>query len=399
LKKFKPSKKASEIRYVIREIVLEAEKYESKTGKKTIRLNIGDPCKFDFSPPKHAIDAYIDALRERKNFYGDSRGEYYLRDAISKYEKRKNGIALDVDDILVTQGAAEAVNTILAVAFENGEEVLIPSPTYPPYLTAAKFFGVEPVEYRCIENENWLPDVDHMRKLVSSKTKAVLIINPNNPTGAVYSKKVIREIIDFAGEHDLFIISDEIYDLIVYNGMNKAPSTASLSSDVPVITLYSLSKAYLATGWRVGYMYKYDPEDRLGDIWDAMMRFLMVRLSANTPAQYAAVAALLGSQEHIKNMIEKLRIRRDIVHRRINEIDGLSVTKPEGAFYAFPKIEKEKYSDDKKFCVDLLWETGVVVPPGSGFGTFGRGHFRMVFLSPENILNEAINRIEKFMKK
>lgn len=399
MKKFRASKKASEIKYVIREIVLEAEKYELKTGKKTIRLNIGDPCKFDFSPPRHAIEAYINALKRGKNSYGDSRGEYSLREAIVKYEKRKNGISISVDDILVTQGAAEAVNTILAIAFEYDEEILIPSPTYPPYLTAAKFFGVEPVEYRCVEENNWKPDTDHMRKLVSDKTKAILIINPNNPTGTVYDKKTIKEIIDFAGEHELFIISDEIYDLIVYNNMNKAPNVAALASDVPVITLYSISKAYLATGWRIGYMYKHDPNNLLDDIWASMMRFLMIRLSANTPAQYAAMAALLGPQGHIREIIKKLCARRDIVYKRINEINGLSVTRPEGAFYAFPKIEREEYFDDVKFCIDILWETGVVVPPGSGFGKFGQGHFRIVFLSPQNILNEALDRIEKFMSK
>ena len=398
LRRFIPPAHARSIRYVIREIVLEAEKYESKTGKKSIRLNIGDPCKFDFSPPQHAIDAYINALKTRKHFYGDSRGELELRKAIVEYEKRKNGLSLDVNDVLVTQGAAEAVNTILAVAFERGEEILIPSPTYPPYLSAAKFFGVKPIEYRCIEKDGWKPDIDHMRKLISQKTKAVIIINPNNPTGAVYDQKTIKEIVDFAGENDLLVISDEIYDFIVYDGIKKSINVASIAKDVPVITLYSLSKVYLATGWRIGYMYKHDPNNQINELWDAMLRFLMVRLSVNTPAQYAAVAALLGPQDHIRELVNKLQKRRDFIYKRLNEIEGISTQKPKGAFYIFPKIEVESMSDEE-FCKKLLWETGLVVPPGSGFGVYGAQHFRIVFLPPVNVLEDAMDRLEKFMRK
>ncbi len=397
MKKFIPPARAQEIRYVIREIVLEAEKYEQKTGNKTIRLNIGDPCKYDFSPPRHIIDAYIEALESGKHYYGDSRGEKELREAIVEYEKRKNEVDIDISDVLVTQGAAEAVNTILAVAFENGDELLIPSPTYPPYLTAARFFGVKPLEYRCIEEEGWVPDIDHIRKLVSPKTKAILIINPNNPTGAVYSAKRVKEIIDLAGEYGLYVISDEIYDLMVYDGSGKAPNTASLANDVPVITIYSLSKVYLATGWRIGYMYRHDPQDLLEDLWNAFTRFLMIRLSTNTPAQYAAIAALRGPQTHIRGIIDKLRKRRDLVYRRINEIYGLSAEKPEGTFYIFPRINLG--INDNDFCKKLLWSTGVVVPPGYGFGSFGKQHFRIVFLPPEDILNDALDRIEKFVRQ
>ena len=378
---------------------MEAEEYEKKTGKKTIRLNIGDPCKFDFKPPEHIIDAYIRALKEGKHFYGDSRGELELRQAIVEYEKRKNGIKLKTDDILVTQGAAEAVNTILSVVFDKGEELLIPSPTYPPYLSAAKFYGVKPVEYKCLEEEGWAPDLDHIRKLISRRTKAILIINPNNPTGAVYDEKTIKDIIDLAGEHELLVVSDEIYDFIVYDGRKKASNTASLARDVPVITLYSLSKVYLATGWRIGYMYRYDPEGMIEEVWDAMMRLLMVRLSANTPAQYAAISALKGPQDHIEKVVRKLEERRDFVVKRISEIENLSLQKPKGAFYAFPKLVGTRYTNDEEFCRKLLWETGVVVPPGSGFGEFGKGHFRMVFLPPLNILDEALSRLEKFLRK
>lgn len=399
MRKLSPAEHAKGIRYVIREIVLEAEKYEKETGKKTIRLNIGDPCRYDFEPPKHVVDAYVKALREGKHYYGDSRGELELRKAISEYERRKNGVKINVDDILVTQGAAEAVNTILSVVFNKGEELLIPSPTYPPYLSAAKFFGVSPVEYRCIEEEGWIPDIDDMRKKLSEKTKAILIINPNNPTGAVYDAKIIKQIVDLAGEYELLVISDEIYDQIVYDGLNKSINTASIAREIPVITLYSLSKVYLATGWRIGYMYRSDPENVIEEIWASMMRLLMVRLSANTPAQYAAIAALRGPQEHIKRIVEKLEKRRNFIYSQINEIGGLVVQKPRGAFYAFPKIENKRYSDDEDFCKKLLWSTGVVVPPGSGFGQYGKGHFRIVFLPPEEILREAVDKIREFMAK
>jgi len=396
---FKPAARTERITYAIREVAQEAKKLEDETGAKIIYLNIGDPTKYDFDVPSHVKEAMCQAVQEGYNFYASSWGLDELREAIVKREKRDNGISISPNDILVTSGTAEAILAILAASFSPRDEILVPSPVYPPYISAAEFYDVNPIEYKTIEEEGWIPDIDDIRKKITEKTKAIIIINPNNPTGAVYSPKLVKEIIDIAGEHDLFVISDEIYDKIVFEG-DKAPNAASLANDVPTIVLYGLSKVYLATGWRVGYMYKWDPENRLSKIWQAMLKFLMVRISGFTPAQRAAIAALLGPQDHIKELISKLRERRDYVYRRFNEMDGIFATLPKGAFYIFPRIELEKYRNkDKEFVLGLLREEKVLVVHGSGFGFCGRDHFRLVFLPPLEILETALNRIEKFVKK
>lgn len=397
--KFKPADRTNRITYAIREVAQEARKLEKETGEKILYLNIGDPTKFDFDVPQHVKEAMYEAVKNGYNFYAPSAGLDELKEAITKREKRDNNISISPDDILVTNGTAEAILAILAAAFCPGDEVLVPSPVYPPYISAAEFYDVKPVEYRTIEDDGWVPDVDDIRKKISEKTKAIILINPNNPTGAVYPPKVVKEIINIAGENDLFVISDEIYDRIVFSGQ-KATNSASIANDVPVLVLYGLSKVYLATGWRVGYMYRWDPENRLSELWNAMLKFLMVRISGFTPAQRAAVAALLGPQDHIKQLVNKLRERRDLVYKRLNEINGIASTLPQGAFYIFPKIYIAKYQGrDKDFVLDLLRQERVLLVHGSGFGYYGRDHFRLVYLPPIPILNEALDRIERFVMR
>ncbi len=397
-RKFKPADRTNRITYAIREVAQEARKLERETNAKILYLNIGDPTKFDFDVPQHVKDAMCEAVQKGYNFYSPSSGLDELREAVVKREKRDNDVSIKPDDVLITSGTAEAILAILAAAFCPGDEVLVPSPVYPPYISAAEFYDVNPVEYRTIEEDGWVPDIDDIRRKITNKTKAIIIINPNNPTGAVYPQKLVREIIDIAGENDLFVISDEIYDRIVFSG-TKAPNAAALAHDVPVIVLYGLSKVYLATGWRIGYMYKWDPDDRLSDLWSAMLKFLMVRISGFTPAQRAAIAALLGPQDHIRALVNKLRERRDFVYRRLNEIDGISSTLPDGAFYIFPRIGISKYKgNDKGFVLDLLRQEKVLLVHGSGFGHYGQDHFRLVYLPPIPILSEALDRIERFVR-
>ncbi|MFX1363105.1 MAG: aminotransferase class I/II-fold pyridoxal phosphate-dependent enzyme, partial [Promethearchaeota archaeon] len=334
------------------------------------------------------------------NGYSHSKGVEELRSAIVEKEKNYNRIrSLTPEDIIITAGISEALAFVMAAIAAQGDEILIPGPSYPPYISYAKFFGIEPVTYRCIEEDGWQPDIDDLRSKISGKTRALVVINPNNPCGSLYSERVIKQMIDIAGENDLLLLSDEIYDRIVYE--DRAVSTASIAGDLPVIGFNGFSKVYLVPGWRLGYMYFHDPEDKISELREHIEKEGRIRLCASAPAQHAGIAALRGPQNHVKELVDKLRKRRDLTYKRLNEIEGLSCAEPKGAFYAFPKIEVlgNSWKDDKDFVLDLLAKTGVVVVFGSGFcETYGAGHFRMVFLPPPETLESAFDKIEAFIK-
>jgi len=394
---FQASKRAGGISYAIREVLIPARELESK-GIKIIKMNIGDPIAYDFDTPQHIKEALYRGALEGYNGYAPSEGYEELRIEIARREKRRNGMDYSIDNICITTGVTEALQMFLASALNEGDELLVPGPTYPPYNLITSFHGGVPVPYRTIEEENWQPDTDDIRKKIGEKTKAIVIINPNNPTGAVYPPKVIREILDIAGEHNIPVISDEIYDEIVFEG--KHYSTASLAKDIPTITFNGFSKVYLVPGWRMGYAMFNDPNNEMEDIKNAFFRIARARLCASSVAQRAMIAALRGSQMHIKEMIKKLRERRDYAYKRINEIEGLSTTKPDGAFYIFPRIEANHWKDDKEFVLDVLRNAHVLFVHGSGFcPVYGKGHFRAVILPPLELIEEAFNRVEEFMKK
>jgi len=384
------------IEYAIRDVVVYAKKLE-KTGKKILYLNIGDPCKYDFDTPQHIKEAYCEAIKKGYNWYSDSKGLPELREAIAEKEKRVNNIDIDPENVIVTSGISEAIKMVIAALIDNGDEILVPGPTYPPYIAYTKFFGGKPVAYRCIEEEGWQPDIEDIRNKISEKTKILVIINPNNPTGALYNEKTIKEILNIAAEHELVVVSDEIYDQIVYE--KRHTNTAKIANEIPVVVFNGFSKVYLAPGWRLGYMYFYDPEGKLENLREGIEKEARIRLSVNTPAQVAAITALRGPQDHIKEMVEKLRKRRDYTWKRLNEIDGITCAKPEGAFYAFPKINLgNKWKNDKEFVLGLLENTGVLVVFGSGFDpTYGKNHFRTVFLPPLETLEEAFDKLEKYV--
>lgn len=393
------SERALGMKYAIRDLVLLANEYVKKTGKEILRLNIGDPIKYDYETPSYMRKALAEAVEKGYNYYANSKGLEELRKAIIKREKRQNDLSLGLEDIYVTNGVSEAIRSLFVGGFEEGDELLMPGPVYPPYQAYSDLLGVNAVEYHCIEEEGWIPDPDDIRKKITKDTKAMLLINPNNPTGAVYNEKTVKKMIDLAGEHDLFLISDEIYDRILYEP-EESPNTASLSDDVPVITFYGLSKVFLAPGWRIGYMYKKDPENHLKNIWKGVMKTLLVRLSSNTPTQKAAATAFLNAQDHIENLVATSRERRDFIYQRLKEIPGITTQKPEGAFYIFPRIMADEYAErDRKFVLDILKNKQVLFVHGSGFGEYGRGHFRIVFLPPISMLKEAMNRLEDFMKE
>jgi len=398
MKKISASNRSISVEYAIRDVVLPARELEKK-GIKVIKLNIGDPVKYDFDAPEHAKTAYCEAIKEGHNYYSDSEGIKQLREAIAERENRKNNVGISADDVFVTAAVTEALQITIGALTDPGDEILVPGPTYPPYISFTKFMLANPIEYQTKENEGWIPDVDDMRKKITEKTKAIVIINPNNPTGAVYDEKTIKEIIDLAGEYGVPIISDEIYDLITYDKKHVSPS--ALSKDVPVIVFNGMSKVYFATGWRLGYMYLVDREGVLEEVREAIGKLLRVRLCPSTPAQYAAIKALTGPMDYLERYLKKLRKRRDLIYKRLAEMDHISVQKPEGAFYIFPKVDIQKgpWKNDKEFVLDLLKEKHVLVVHGSGFGNAGKDHFRAVYLPEESVLEEAMNRLEEFLKE
>jgi len=302
--------------------------------------------------------------------------------------------------VIVTQGISEGIQMVMAALIDAGDEILLPGPTYPPYISYARFFGGNAITYETVEKNGWQPNVDDLRRKISKKTRGIVVINPNNPCGALYEEKVVKQIVDLAGEYDVPVLSDEIYDQITYG--KKFVSTAALAKDVPVIGLNGFSKAYLMTGWRLGYLYFHDKKERLEELKHGIEKETRIRLCANTPVQKAGVAALNGPQEHIKETVQKLKQRRDYALKRLNEIEGISCTKPEGAFYVFPRIHAvgSRWKTDMEFALDLLRETGVLFVHGSGFDqTYGAGHVRGVILPPIETLEQALDEVERFMEK
>jgi aspartate/methionine/tyrosine aminotransferase len=397
--KVKVTERTRTIEYAIRDVIVHA-KQVAKTGKKIYYLNIGDPVAFDFTTPKHVIQALMKAVEEGANFYSPSEGLPELREAISQKEKRINGIDVSPDNVIVTQGISEGIQMVMAALVDDGDEILLPGPTYPPYISYTRFFGGKPVMYETEENNGWQPNIEDLRRKITKKTHAIAIINPNNPCGALYEEKVVKQMIDLAGEHDLPVLSDEIYDQIVFE--KKFVSTACLAKDVPVIGLNGFSKAHLMTGWRLGYVYFHDYENELQELRQCVEKEARIRLCANTPVQKAGVAALNGPQDHVRETVEKLHQRRDYAWKRLNEINGISCAKPEAAFYVFPKIHGvgSRWKTDFEFVLDLLNETGVLFVHGSGFDpTYGAGHVRGVILPPIEKLGQAFDEVETFMKK
>jgi alanine-synthesizing transaminase len=399
LSKAKPTERVQTIEYAIRDVIPYA-KQVAKTGKKIYYLNIGDPNAFDFDTPPHIKQALIKAVEEGANLYSPSEGLPELREAISQKEKRVNGVEVPAEDVIVTSGISEGIMMVMAALIDPGDEVLLPGPTYPPYISYTKFFGGKPITYETVEKNGWQPNIDDLRRKVSQKTRAIVIINPNNPCGALYDGKVIKQIVDLAGENEVPILSDEIYDQLVFE--KKFVSTAHLAGDVPVIGLNGFSKAYLMTGWRLGYLYFHSKKGELQEMRDCIEKEAKIRLCANTPVQKAGVAALNGPQDHIRATVEKLRQRSHYAWERLNTIEGVSCTKPEAAFYAFPKIHGvgSKWKTDFEFVLALLKETGVLFVHGSGFDpVYGAGHVRGVVLPPIEKLEKALDEMERFMKR
>lgn len=388
----KVSKKVSGVEYAIRDIVVAAKKQE-RLGKKIQYLNIGDPVFYGFQPPENVKEALIKAVRNGENYYSPSEGIPELREEIAKKENSK-GLHIDADDVLVTNGVSEGLDMVISSIVEEGDEVLLPGPYYPPYASYVRLRGGVPVEF-AVDLDNSTPDIDDIRSKITPKTVAICLISPNNPTGAVFNEKSLKQLVDIANEHNLYILCDEIYDQIVYD--EKFVGIGKVAGDSPIIILNGFSKVNLMTGWRLGYL-AFNKSSKLDALKENLPKLARVRIASNLPFQHAAVESLCGPQGYISEFVSELKKRRDFVVKRLNSIPGLSCPNPKGAFYAFPKIEHNKYSSDEEFVLKLLESKGVLTVHGSGFGKkYGSGHFRLVFLPDIETLDSALDKIEEFM--
>jgi aspartate/methionine/tyrosine aminotransferase len=389
----KISKKVAGVEYAIRDIVTAAREVEQQ-GKKVDYLNIGDPVQFGFQPPDNVKQALIDAVNSGDNFYTQSEGLPELLDEIAKKENAK-GLSIDSRNILVTNGVSEGLDMVISSIVEDGDEVLLPGPYYPPYASYVRLHGGKPIEF-AVDLENSRPDIDDIRTKITAKTVAICLISPNNPTGLIFDEISLKQIVDIANEHNLYIICDEIYDKIVFD--QKFTGIGKVAGDSPIIILNGFSKVHLMSGWRIGYI-AFNDSPQLDMIRENLPKLARVRISTNLPVQYAALESLRGPQDYISEFVSELKKHRDYVVKRLNSMNNISCSNPQGAFYAFPKIENNPYNSDKDFVLELLKQKGVLTVHGSGFGIqYGSDHFRVVYLPKMEILESSMDKIEDFVR-
>jgi len=394
---FRPSRRTQPLEYAIRDLAAAGEELKRK-GKHLIGLNYGDPVRYGFDTPPHIKEAMKKAVDAGSNYYGPSAGLQELREAVASKERTVSHARIEASDVVITQGVTEAISFLLGAIVNPGDEVLMPGPCYSPYIVRTKFFEGNPVTYRTIEEKGWAPDLEDLERKITEKTRLIVIINPNNPTGSVYSKDEVTRILEIAASHNLPVAADEVYDRLVFD--TDFTSAASIAGDTPLLGLNGFSKAYLMTGWRLGYIYIQDPRGKLKDIWQAIGKMSRLSLCPSTPTQMAGIAALTGPQTHIPEVVKKLQARRDFALKKLSTIPRLTTAKPQGAFYLFPKIDLQgtPWKNDREFVSELLQETGVLVVNGSSFDpTYGSSHFRTVFLADEPTLSEAFDSIEGFI--
>ena len=389
----KVSKKVAGVEYAIRDIVSAAREIEQQ-GKTVDYLNIGDPVQFGFQPPENVKQALIDAVDKGNNFYTQSEGLPELLNAIAQKENSK-GLSIGPENILVTNGVSEGLDMVISSIVEEGDEVLLPGPYYPSYASYVRLHGGKPIEF-AVDLKNSRPDIDDIKTKISSKTVAICLISPNNPTGLIFDEKSLKQIVDIANEHSLYLICDEIYDKIIFD--QEFTGIGKVAGDSPVIILNGFSKVHLMSGWRIGYI-AFNNSKELNSIRENLPKLARVRISTNLPVQYAALESLRGPQDYITKFVSEIKTHRDYVVKRLNAMNNISCSNPQGAFYAFPKIENNKSGSDKEFVLELLKQKGVLTVHGSGFGAqYGSGHFRVVYLPNMEILESAMNKIEDFVR-
>ena len=393
------SSKLDNVLYDIRGPLLDEANRLEHEGHRITKLNIGNPAPFGFEAPDEVL---VDMMRNLPTAqgYSDSQGIYSARKAVMQYNQRMGIAGVEIDDIFIGNGVSELIGIALGALIDIGDEVLIPSPDYPLWTATTTLGGGVPVHYRCDEQSGWFPDIDDIRSKVTDQTKAIVVINPNNPTGAVYSREVLSEIVDIAREFDLVVMADEIYDKIIYDDAEHV-SIASLADDVVFLTMNGLSKTYRVAGFRSGWLTISGAKSRAKSYVEGLRMLASMRLCANVPAQHA-IQSSLGGYQSISEFVTpggRLYEQREVASDMINAIPGLSCVKPAGALYLFPKIDTARFgiTDDQQFALDFLRSEQILMVPGTGFNWPEPDHFRIVFLPRVRELRYALERLEKFL--
>jgi alanine-synthesizing transaminase len=399
MKTVRKSAKLNNVLYDVRGPIVDAAKQMEDEGQKIIKLNIGNLAPFGFDAPE---EIQQDMIRNLPNSagYSDSKGIFAARKAVMHYTQQLGIAGVTLDDIYLGNGASELIVMATNALLDDGDELLVPMPDYPLWTAATSLSGGTPVHYRCDEDAGWLPDLDDMRAKITPRTRGIVVINPNNPTGVLYPVELLKGIIQIAREHGLVLLVDEVYDKVLYDGV-KFTSMASLSTDVLTLTFNSLSKAYRSCGYRAGWMVLSGPKADARDYIEGLNMLANLKLGSNVPGQWAIQTAL-GGYQSINDLIKeggRLRRQRDLAYELITAIPGVTCVKPQAALYMFPRLDPDMYpiADDRQFFMEVLRATRVMLVQGSGFNYPDNQHFRIVFLPHEDDLREAIGRLAAFL--
>lgn len=399
MRTFEKSTKLDNVCYDVRGPVVEEAARMEESGIPILKLNIGNPAPFGFRAPDAVIESMAENLRKTEG-YSDSKGLLSARRAIQAYCQKKNLPNVGVNDIYTGNGVSELIVMVMQGLLNNGDEILMPSPDYPLWTGAANLAGGKPVHYICDEQSGWYPDIQDIRRKITDRTKGIVVINPNNPTGALYPKEILQEIVDVAREHELIIFADEIYDRLVMDG-KKHTSIASLAPDLFCITMNGLSKSHKIAGYRLGWMALSGDKTRAKGYIEGLNMLSSMRLCSNVPAQAIVETALKDVDQPDEMILPGGRIyeQREFIYRALNDIPGITAQKPDAAFYIFPKIDTERFQirNDEQFCLDFLKAQQVLLVHGGGFNLATPDHFRIVYLPEMEVLKDAMDKLELFL--
>lgn len=397
---FKQSQKLNKVLYDIRGPILEEAQRMEARGQRILKLNIGNPAPFGFEAPDTIMMDIIEHLPYTQG-YSDSKGLFSARTAIVQYYQNEGIMGITTDDIYLGNGVSELIPMALQALLDSGEEILVPSPDYPLWTASTQLAGGKAVHYLCDEENNWFPDIEDIKSKITDKTRGIVVINPNNPTGAVYSKEILQQIVDLAREHQLIIFADEIYEKITYEGAIMHHMASIAGDDILTLTFSGLSKAYRVCGYRAGWLAISGPKQEAAPYIEGINLLANMRLCSNVPAQHAIQTAL-GGYQSINDLIlpgGRLKEQRDLAYRMLSQMEGVSVQQAQGALYLFPKLDVDRFNirSDEQFVLDLLRQEKILLSHGQAFNWQQPDHFRLVFLPETHTLEDALNRLGNFL--